>query len=444
MPSQEVQFFTTATSPEEHKRKSRAALKEYMAALGEASADADFDWQNAIGRRDVARDVLAHKVIVTSGENKYADQWGQTGLCVGAVAWMCRQFLDGPKDDWGFLLTRFKGVKRQTADALEKHGELIDDDGVIGRGALITGVAQSDFFVAMYATHSDGKYAGIIDSAEYGDWSANRNLPKRLTDKTAADFLNRNYPHGPAYRNVKVRLEGVEHQPKGYGIPVTFELQERTRCAIFYERALNKSLLDRFRKLPGAYLEYGRRVERQIFGRNGCDKSCLKINQFGYLPTRPINNPAFGSFAGTFGHKLFDPVPLAEEVLTEFESKSATTAPKVKIGLLSSDLKDLWRRLRRIPSDLPYPEWRNAIWAIHHATDGSDEGRELAHRWSARDRRYREQQVDMLWDSADPDYPQPVTLATLFRLEQKYNPQPTISAVLKAYLEEAEDGQEDK
>jgi hypothetical protein len=205
---------------------------------------------------------------------------------------------------------------------------------------------------------------------------------------------------------------------------------------------LDRTLLDRFKKLPGAYLEFGRRVERQIFGRNGCDESCLKINQFGYLPTRPRSNPAYRPFAGTFGHQLFDPVPIAEAVLAEFESRAAAKVPTKKTRPPSDDLKGLWRMLRNIPSDLVYSEWRNAIWAIHHATDGSDEGRELAHRWSARDRRYREQQVDKLWDSADPDHPQPVTLATLFKLEQKYHPRATISAVLKAYLEEADDGQE--
>ena len=413
-----------------------------MVALGEASADADFDWQTAIGRPDVGRDVLAHTIVVTSGENKYADQWGQTELCVGAVGWMCGQFLDGPKDDWGFLLTRFKGVKRQTEDALEKYGELIDDDGVIGREALISGVMQSDFLVAMYATHSDGKCKGIIDSAEYANWSAEYNFPKRPTDKTAADFLNRRYPDGPAYRDVEVRFEGIEYQPGSYGFPVTFEPQERTRCVIFYKRSLDRFLLDRFKKLPGAYPEFGRRVERQIFGCNGCDELCLKINQFGYLPTKPVDNPAYKPFAGTFGHQLFDPVPVAEAVLAEFKSKSAAKVRPQKTGLPTSDLKGLWHILGHIPSDLPYLEWRNAIWAIHHATDGSDEGRELAHMWSARDRRYREQEVDKLWDSADPNHPRPITLATLFKLEQKYHPRPTISAVLKAYLEEADDGQE--
>lgn len=39
-------------------------------------------------------------------------------------------------------------------------------------------------------------------------------------------------------------------------------------------------------------------------------------------------------------------------------------------------------------ADLDYDQWRSVVFAIHHETGGSDEGLEMAHRWSARSSKY--------------------------------------------------------
>ena len=66
-------------------------------------------------------------------------------------------------------------------------------------------------------------------------------------------------------------------------------------------------------------------------------------------------------------------------------------APKAERAAISSDLNTLRDALNAIPNDtdpLDYDNWRNVLFAIHHATNGSDEGLALAHEFSARSGKY--------------------------------------------------------
>lgn len=58
---------------------------------------------------------------------------------------------------------------------------------------------------------------------------------------------------------------------------------------------------------------------------------------------------------------------------------------------VSADLDRLRQALAAIPNDgegLAYDDWRNLIFALHFASDGSDEGLALAHEFSARSAKY--------------------------------------------------------
>jgi hypothetical protein len=66
--------------------------------------------------------------------------------------------------------------------------------------------------------------------------------------------------------------------------------------------------------------------------------------------------------------------------------------PQQHIGQLSTDLDELRSQLQAIPNEgdasLDYDLWRNVIFGIHHATQGSDEGLALAHEFSQRSAKY--------------------------------------------------------
>jgi predicted P-loop ATPase len=62
------------------------------------------------------------------------------------------------------------------------------------------------------------------------------------------------------------------------------------------------------------------------------------------------------------------------------------------VGEVSVELADLRSMLEMIPNEngneLDYEEWRNVMFALHHATSGSDDGLALAHEFSARSSKY--------------------------------------------------------
>jgi hypothetical protein len=61
---------------------------------------------------------------------------------------------------------------------------------------------------------------------------------------------------------------------------------------------------------------------------------------------------------------------------------------------------DFCDAVRRVPNDdLPYDEYFAVICGIHFESDGSEEGRELAHEWAMKSRKYSDSDLDHRWDS---------------------------------------------
>lgn len=96
-----------------------------------------------------------------------------------------------------------------------------------------------------------------------------------------------------------------------------------------------------------------------------------------------------------------------------------TKPPRTAVQLDTPDLVKLKSALEHIPNEpdtaLSYDDWRNYIFAIHHATNGSDEGLELAHQFSARSGKHNEDFLDnRVWPYARSDRGNAITAATVF------------------------------
>jgi hypothetical protein len=75
------------------------------------------------------------------------------------------------------------------------------------------------------------------------------------------------------------------------------------------------------------------------------------------------------------------------------------------IGEISTDSAELRAQLQAIPNDaensLDYDTWRNIVFAVHHATGGSDEGLSIVHEFSARSPKYDPEFLDeRVWQYA--------------------------------------------
>jgi hypothetical protein len=88
-----------------------------------------------------------------------------------------------------------------------------------------------------------------------------------------------------------------------------------------------------------------------------------------------------------------------------------------KKGEVSSSLSSLKLYLFQIDPDLGYQDWFSAIAAVHHETQGSDEGLDLVDTWSSAGEKYKGlSDVETTWNSLRTEHGSPVTIATLFSL----------------------------
>lgn len=107
--------------------------------------------------------------------------------------------------------------------------------------------------------------------------------------------------------------------------------------------------------------------------------------------------------------------------------------PKPERGATDSpELAVLRSALDAIPNDtdpLDYDAWRNVLFAIHHATGGSDEGLALAHEFSARSGKYDADFIDnRFWPYAGVTSGEVITERSLYALAASHGWQdPTIA-----------------
>ncbi len=117
--------------------------------------------------------------------------------------------------------------------------------------------------------------------------------------------------------------------------------------------------------------------------------------------------------AVTLPWDLSDPVPVIEKP----ERAANTHAP-------STALPELREALAAIPQEtdpLDYDQWRNVIFAIHHETNGDDDGLALAHEFSARSSKYEPDLLDeRIWPYIDSDRESVITGASILHLAREH------------------------
>ena len=100
------------------------------------------------------------------------------------------------------------------------------------------------------------------------------------------------------------------------------------------------------------------------------------------------------------------PVPRAER---EIVVPPAAAAP-AELGVLKSALD-------AIPNsgehELDYDSWRNVLFGVHHASDGSDDGLALVHEFSARSSKYDQAKTERDWGYAGKNQGTPITIGTI-------------------------------
>ena len=147
--------------------------------------------------------------------------------------------------------------------------------------------------------------------------------------------------------------------------------------------------------------------------------------------------------AGGYGNQFILPLAGESEPLDALELEPLGRAPDSIVWPISEalakrekpvrerveldiavELAELRSALEAIPNsgehELDYDQWRNAVFAIHSATDGSDEGRELAHEFSGKAGKYDPEFLDnRVWPYAK-DREAGVTVRTVYAMAREH------------------------
>lgn len=131
---------------------------------------------------------------------------------------------------------------------------------------------------------------------------------------------------------------------------------------------------------------------------------------------------------GSFGSMFIAPGAGRSEPLAEFTGWRMSPSvpvlerpPKPERSITSTpEIERLRSALDAIPNDkepLDYDTWRNVIFALHYATEGSDDGLTLAHEFSARSGKYEPEFIDdRVWPYVGVNSADPITERSLFAL----------------------------
>jgi hypothetical protein len=136
---------------------------------------------------------------------------------------------------------------------------------------------------------------------------------------------------------------------------------------------------------------------------------------------------------------LFDYEVMPREYALELVWTPSAPVPVVErpvreISTVTYSPSQLSAALAAIPNDtdpLGYDEWRDIVSGIHHATQGSDEGYQLAYEFSARAPHFDAEELDLkvwAWLDAKGETANPITERTVFAKAREYGWQDVASA----------------
>ena len=162
---------------------------------------------------------------------------------------------------------------------------------------------------------------------------------------------------------------------------------------------------------------------KELFG-GAYDTSCGHANRIFFLPAKPVGSTV-EHVNEHYDGELYDWREDGERIAEEVAAQAAEAAARAECFAgegRSVKIADIAEALQHIPPE-DYKDWFSALAAIHHETGGSDEGRELAHEWSALSpEQYDPDAVDTRWDTfTESDFVgQKATFGTLVHLARKF------------------------
>lgn len=157
-----------------------------------------------------------------------------------------------------------------------------------------------------------------------------------------------------------------------------------------------------------------------------------------------VPNDGFGSMFVLPGSGKSEPLGQSEWLTSAPVPVVPRPAKPERVVTHTPELDRLKSALDAIPNDaepLEYDAWRNVVFALHYATEGSDEGLALAHEFSQRSPKYDPEFLDSrVWPYVGVNSATPVTERSLFALAGQHGWQdPTVADDFEVVEESPDD-----
>lgn len=371
---------------------------------------------------DTIRD---HPLTISCGTHRLCTTLQRVDTTVGKFASVVNDYQMGlRKDGPGHVLGAFAGERRRGKEAMCISGMGLDNDNMMSRMAVEAVLAASKFFTITVSTFNDGRKRQIDDPERYTRRARREGRSVMPDDEGAQKHL------GPGYSNV--RFCGEIEQDGTLQYEFRHDAETRSRSYLLFKSPIEGELLRELADDPVALKTlycYG----EAVVGLRDMDQLCFERTRFHYGPLVPSSDLCdemeisdhFECRTTFAGHELIDMIPVAQEILKRSAAqktvRSARSRSRSNGGIC--DYGSLRGILSAIPADCNYGTWFKCLCGIFHETDGSDEGRQLAHDWSSDDSRYDEREVDRIWDSLSLDRGRPVTKGSLIYIARQLNPE---------------------
>jgi hypothetical protein len=348
----------------------------------------------------------------------------------GVVGNLCLAHIEQSGKDKNALLWGDCVEARCNANMRSMEAFAFDFDGAIGLDALKARIAQKGFTALLYTTYSHGKTATTVSVERYRGFADKHDLAFPPTRATMAKFLKENqlghlqnivFDLSPGNLNKHI-VTASEASYVVFHDPV-----EKLRVILFLAETM--PLADDDGVGIDGYKVIYEKAALDIFGPDALkiiDPSCKTPCQPIYLPAKPIGSVVDHQIRA-FDGRLWNWRPVWRDVVGEVEERRRKLAERRRMFEGATyDLKVLQiaECLKRIPAD-DYDVWIRCLIAIFNETDGSDEGLNLAHTWSATiPDKYDADGLDCKWVSFGETSiaSARVGLGTLVFLARQYHP----------------------
>lgn len=346
----------------------------------------------------LGEEVARHKVSVCYVSDPFKDYSALRNVSLGAVTanFLATHEERDVKDECGLILADLVGHRRD-AYADSASGIAYDIDGWRTFDPVVEQRERLGLFGATWTTYSHWKNESETDANAALDWRKGIDPRAPFTDDQLRAYFDANKRRLGFYKAVRVLHGGwpVKVRRRGKDVHVyqfTHAPVSKLRTMFFFDESL---------PIPEIGKDGCKAIYRFIGDREfpeHWDETCCNVGRIHYLPAHRPGAPHDLEIHG--GH-LLKWRPIWEQIKAQVVTKRIEVRKHAATRLLmpsNADLAELAHHLRFVSPDIGRKDWCSVLSAIHNETNGSDDGRALAHSWSAGSpEKYDDDALDAYW-----------------------------------------------